>query len=288
LFVAIRITDLVTQHYYIDSGQISLFGADPSWWYPERAANFIKREHLPQNIFHDYSLGGYLTWRIGPEYPDFVDGRYIPFGNELFDEQRLLASLGPDSPEWLRAADRWHFNTAIFSVARYAGLGTFALEEFCASNAWKPVYLDDVSIIFVRNSAENSALIERLGIRCENAPINPPDGASGDSYRARAERFEYVMNAAAIEYALSRDAEARATLAQAEQIFPDDPGLHLVKAQMLAAENQFGDAEREYLRVVNVHPSDAAWFGAPLFQRTSLRGSSALRGKSDAAFPDSL
>jgi tetratricopeptide (TPR) repeat protein len=259
-FVAIRVADLVTQHYYIDSGQISLFGTGPSWWYPERAANFIKREHLPQNIFHDYSLGGYLTWRIGPEYPDFVDGRYIPFGNELFDEQRLLASLGPDSPEWLRAADRWHFNTAIFPVARYAGLGTFALQEFCASNVWKPVYLDDVSIIFLRNSSENSGLIERLGIRCENAPINPPDVAPGDSYRARAERFEYLMNAAAIEYALSRDDEAKATLAQAEQIFPDDPGLHLVKAQMLAAENQLGDAEREYLRVVNVRPSDAAWF----------------------------
>src|SRR5579863_4487339 len=207
VLVGLRIADLVTDRYYLDSGQITLFGAGPSWWYPERATAFLKREGLPGNVFNDYSLGGYLTWRIGPQYPDFVDGRYIPFGNDLFNEQRMLASLGPDSPDWQRAADRWQINTAIFSVARYAGLGTFALQDFCTSNAWKPVYLDDVAIVFVRNRPENAGLIGRLGIRCENAPIAPPDAAIGESFRAKAERFTYLMNAASIYFVLSRDAE---------------------------------------------------------------------------------
>jgi tetratricopeptide (TPR) repeat protein len=259
-FASLRIADLLTNRYYIDSAQISLFGTGPSWWYPQRAADFLKREGLPRNVFHDYNLGGYLTWQIGPEYPDFVDGRYIPFGEDLFNEQKLLAALGPDSPEWHRATDRWQFNTAIFSVARYAGLGTFALQEFCASKLWTPVYLDDVAIIFVRNSPGNAALIQRLGLRCETASIAPPKSAFGSSFRDRAERFNYLLNASSIYYFLSQDAQANSMLAQAEQIFPDDPSLHLTKAQMLASENRLDEAEREYLRVIKVRPSDSALF----------------------------
>jgi tetratricopeptide (TPR) repeat protein len=283
VLTGLRITDLITDRYYLDAGQIILFGTGPSWWYPERATAFLKSEGLPGNVFHDYGLGGYLTWRIGPQYPDFVDGRYIPFGNDLFSEQRLLASLGPDTLDWRQAADRWKINTAIFSVARYAGLGSFALQDFCASDAWKPVYLDDVAIVFVRNRAENAGLIGRLGIRCQTAPIAPPDAASGGSIRAKAERFTYLMNSASIYFMLSRDSEAASMLAQAEQLFPADANLHLVKAQMLAAMNRPDEAEREYLRVLGDHPSDAAWFALARLYSSEHRYPDALRSVKQAA-----
>ena len=260
LLVGIRVTDLISDRYYLDSGQLSLFGTGPSWWYPERAMAFLEREHLPRNIFHDYALGGYLTWRIGKEYPDFVDGRYIPFRKELFAKQKQLMSLGPDSEEWQKAADRWKINTLIFSVARYAGLGTFPLQEHCASKAWKLVYLDDVSAIFLRDAAENADVIGKLGIRCENATITPPPMASENSFRARAERFNALMNAASIFYALARDTEAATALEQAEQLFPNNPNLHLLKAQFYSATNRLDEAEREYQRVVRTSPSDVAWY----------------------------
>jgi tetratricopeptide (TPR) repeat protein len=277
LLVGIRVANLISESYYVDSGQIALFGTGPSWWYPERAAAFLKREHLPANIFHDYNLGGYLTWRIGPEYQDFVDGRYIPFRKELFAEQRLLASLGPETSEWQQAAERWHINTVIFPISRYAGLGTFPLADFCHSDAWKPVYLDDVSVIYLRNRPENANAIRRLGISCENAPIEPPATASGNSFRARAERFNYLMNAASIFYLLSRDAEAASMLGQAEQLFPDSPNLHLVKAQMFMATSRLAEAEREYQEVVSSSPSDAAWFALAHLYADEHRYPEALR-----------
>ena len=283
ILVGLRITDLVSDRYYFDSGQTTLFGTGPSWWYPERAADFLKREGLPGNVFHDYDLGGYLTWRIGPQYRDFVDGRYIPFGYDLFSEQRLLAALGPDTPEWQQAADRWQINTAIFSVARYAGLGSFALQDFCASKSWRPVYLDDVSIIFVRNRPENAALIGRLGIRCESAPIAPPDASSGKSLRAKAERFNYLMNAASIFFVMSRNVEAAVSLAQAESLFPDDYNLHLVKAQLFAAINRPVEAEQEFLRVTRTHPTDAAWFALADLYTREHRYPDALRCVKQAA-----
>ena len=282
-FVAVRATDLITDRYYLDSGQITLFGTGPSWWYPERATAFLQREGLPRNVFHDYGLGGYLTWRIGPQYTDFVDGRYIPFGNALFNEQRLLASSGPDAPEWRQAADRWQINTAIFSVARYAGLGSFSLQDFCTSQSWAPVYLDDVAMILVRNRPENRELIRRLGIRCESAPIMPAVPRFGNSFRSRAERFNYLMNSASIYFVLSRDADAASALSEAEQIFPDNSNLHLVKAQMFAATNRADEAEHEYLRVIRDRPSDAAWFALARLYSAEHRYPEALRCVSEAA-----
>jgi len=260
LFVGLRIADLVSDRYYVDSGQLSLFGAGASWWYPERAAKFLTRENLPGNIFHAYNLGGYLTWRIGPQYADFVDGRYIPFGKELFAEQMLLVSRGPDSAEWKHATERWQINTLIFSAARYAGLGSFPLHDYCQSNLWNLVYLDDVAVIFLRNRPENGAFIKRFGLRCESAALAPPSLAAGNSFRARAERFNYLMNAGSIFYSLSRDAEALSSLEEAEKLFPDNPNLHLVKAQLFSAMNRFDEAEGEYLRVLRSNPSDAAWY----------------------------
>jgi len=282
LLVGIRVKDLVSDRYYLDSGQIALFGSGLSWWYPERAAAFLEREHLPRNIFHDYAVGGYLTWRFGEQYPDFVDGRYIPFGKELFAEQKQLMSAGPDSAEWQRAADRWRINTLIFSVARYGGLGTFPLQEYCGSKSWKLIYLDEVSAIFVRNLAENAGLIGRLGIACETAAISSPAATSGSYFRNQAERFNSLMNAASVYYALARDTEATSALEQAEQLFPNNPNLHLVKAQLYSATNRRGEAEREYLRVIRTNPSDAAWYALARLYAAEHRYAEALRCMQEA------
>ena len=258
--VGTRIADLVTERYYVDSGQITLFGAGSSWWFPERAAEFILNERLPANLFHDYTLGGYVTWKLGPQYRDFVDGRYMPFGAELFTEQRNLVSLPPDAPEWRSAEEQWNLNTILFPVSRYAGLGSFPLQDYCQSANWKLVYLDDTGAVFLRNRPENSAWLAKLAKTCETVVLAPPPIASGDSYRARAERFTFLMNAASIYFLLSRDAEAESELREAEALFPENPSLHLVKAQMLQANNHFSEAEQEYLRSLKSDPSDGGWF----------------------------
>jgi len=259
VLVGARSYDLISNRYYIDSGQLSLFGTGESWWFPQRAIEFLEREQLPTNLFHDYNLGGYLTWRVGERYPDFADGRFIPFAGEIFDEQRELLSAAPDSSEWQRASERWNINTILFSLTRYTGLASVPLVDYCRSANWKIVYFDEVSALFVRNRAENAA-VERLPLRCDSAFLTAPSSTYGNSWRARAERFQYLMNAASIYYVLSRDQEAASLLDRAEKLFPESPNLHLVRAQFFAATNRPQEAEREYLRVVDTSPSDAAWY----------------------------
>jgi tetratricopeptide (TPR) repeat protein len=282
VLVSVRCYDLVSNRYYVDSGQLSLFGTGESWWFPERAMDFLEREHLPANLFHAYIMGGFLTWRVGARYPDFADGRLVPFGEALFREQNELSSAPPDSALWQKAADGWNINTIVFSLSRYAGLGTVPLEAFCRSTTWKPVYLDDVSILFVRDRPEFADILRRFTVHCDTAALAQTPAARGNSWRARAERFNSLMNSASIYYLLSRDAEAFSALQEAAGLFPDNPNLHLMTAQLLHSNNRFAEAEQEYLRAIRVQPGDAAWFALARLYNAEHRYDDAVRCVNEA------
>jgi len=275
LLAAVRSYDLVSNKHYLDAGDTTLFGAGESWWFPEKAMAFLDREHLPVNIFHDYNLGGYLTWRVGETYPDFADGRFVPFAGDIFFQQKTLLSAPPDAPVWHEAAQRWNINTLIFSLSRYAGLGAYPLAAYCHSADWKPVYADDVSIIFLRNRPEYSAQLGRLTIDCDQIHLPLPPAAVGDSWRARAKRFNFLMNSASAYYILSRDAEAFSSLDEATSLFPGNSSLHLVKAQLLQANHRFPEAEQEYRQSIHLRPGDDAWFALATLYATQKRYSEA-------------
>jgi tetratricopeptide (TPR) repeat protein len=259
-FVGTRSWDLMANRYYLRTSQVSLFGAGPSWWFPERAARFLFQERLPGQIFNDYDLGGYLAWRLGPDYPDYIDGRYIPFGTQFFAREKALLSLSPDSQEWQGEADRRGINVAIFSLARIGGLSSAPLVPFCQSQLWKPVYLDDVSAIFLRERPENAAWLERLVINCQTQPISPPPRAPHHSWGGWAERYNFYANAGSVFYMLSRDAEAAQALDQAASIFPSDPNLYLIRGQLDQATGHIEEAEREYEAALRLAPTDAGWY----------------------------
>ena len=257
----VRIGDLVSNRYFVDGLPTALFGTGLSWWFPERATSFLLENRLPGNVFHDFNVGGYLTWRIGERYPDFADGRVIPFVDGVMDEQARILSLPPDSLELREEADRWNLQTMLFSVGRFAGLGGFPLQEYCTSHNWKLVYIDDVSMVFLRNAPGNQGLIAKFAKECRTAPIPPPALAAGISTRSRGERFNYLMNASAIFFLLERDTEAWVNLAEAEKLFPEASSLHMAKAQFLAAEDRNAQAEAEYLLALRQGPCDECWHG---------------------------
>jgi hypothetical protein len=73
-----------------------------------------------------------------------------------------LAALPPEAPEWQRVAEHYDIN-AVLAVRGPLG---FRLPEFCASKEWIPVYLDEVSAVFVRRGPENEEF-NRLRIDCD-------------------------------------------------------------------------------------------------------------------------
>jgi tetratricopeptide (TPR) repeat protein len=283
VFAGLRSYDLVSDRYYVASGQLCFFGAGESWYFPERAMDFLEKEHLPTNLFHSYTMGGFLTWRVGEKYPDFADGRFVPFAGALFNEQNELSAAPPDSATWLKSADRWNINTMVFSLSRYAGLGTFPLSDYCQSKEWKPVYIDSVSLLAVRNRPEYADLLRRLTVPCGTAALSQPPAAQGNSWRAHAERFNFLMNSASIYYLLSRDAEALSALKSAAELFPDSSNLHLVTAQLLQSNNRLQEAEQQYLAAIDLQPGDAAWFALARLYNSEHRYADAVRCVKEAA-----
>jgi tetratricopeptide (TPR) repeat protein len=283
VFVAIHAHDLISERAYVAAGKPTLFGAGLSSWYPERAAEFLLRENLPANIFHEYNMGGYFAFRLGPQYPDYIDGRAIPFGDLMF-EQRSVMRQSPDSPAWQEEADQRGIETLIFSLARYWGLGSTHLEQFCASKAWKPVYLDEEGAVFVRNRPENGALIGRLQIDCGKATFNPPTALTADkSFRGRAELFNFYANAGSILFKLGRNAEAAQDLDHAIQMFPEEPYLHHTRGQLYEASGQFQDAEREYLTSSRLNPTEGNWYSLGMLYSSQRRYAEAVRALQHAA-----
>ena len=85
---------------------------------------------------------------------------------------------------------------------------------FCQSENWRPVYMDEVSLVLVRNVPANRPWIDRLQIDCHTQKLEPPPSAS------RKDLYDYLTNAAGVFYALQRDQESKATLLRAAALYP--------------------------------------------------------------------
>jgi Flp pilus assembly protein TadD len=249
----IRGSGLVTDRSYLGATDLGSFGSGLSWWFPERAAAFLERENIPGQIFNTYNEGGYIVWRLGPKYLDYIDGRAIPFGPGLFERNIELMATPPESPEWRREAERYDINAIIVPLGRYYGLPFPVLQEFCAGDAWRPVYLDEVSAVFVRRRPENASLIARLQIDCAAAPLPAVIPEGNDSAA-----FNHWANAAAVLLALGRTSEAFVATSRALAIFPDSAFIHYLRGNLEEA-GDFGDAQEEYLQSVALEPNGATW-----------------------------
>jgi tetratricopeptide (TPR) repeat protein len=268
-----RSSDLISNRYYMRSILRTSFGAGLSWWYPEPAVQFLQREKLPANVFNTYNLGGYLTWRLFPAYRDYIDGRAIPFGPQLFFRAYELSVDPPDSPAWQQEAQTRGINTIIVPLARYQGMTLFPqLGAFCRGQSWRPVYLDEVSAIFVRRTPETAALIERLQIDCDKISFSPTsDPSTARSSQAKAELFNSWANAGGVLYSLERYPEALTALDRAQSVSADNANVHLLRALVLQQTNHAAEAEAEFRASLRLESTDETWFDFGLFYMTQKR-----------------
>jgi Flp pilus assembly protein TadD len=257
-----RSVDLITDRTYLGgSTELGSFGTGLSWWFPEGAAEFIERENIPGQVFNSYNEGGFLVWKLGPKYSDYIDGRAIPFGSELFTRSAVLMAATPESPQWRQEAERYDIHTIIIPLARYGALQYFpVLRQFCASDEWRPVYLDEVSVVFVRRRPETESLISRRQIDCSTAPL--PSIAPADK---GSKAFNHWANAAAVLYALGRNSEAFAATSKALDIFPGSTMIHILRGNMLAQTGNRGAAEQEYLVANGLESTGYSWATLAVF-----------------------
>jgi tetratricopeptide (TPR) repeat protein len=268
LLATVRSADLVSNRYYLSRDEITTFGTGLSWWFPERAMEFIERENLPPQVFNGYETGGFLLWRLDAKYKDFIDGRAIPFGPDSLDRLQQIQLSPPESTVWQQTAETYGINAILFSLPRYGGLTQAAavLPHFCSDENWRPVYFDEVSAVFVRRQAATQALIDRFPVDCATTPL-PTAPKSSD----RGAEFNRWANAAAVLLALNRSPEALDASTHALNVFSGSAALWYIRARALMAAGQTGEAERDLLQSAALEDRVPTWSVLADLYRTQRR-----------------
>ena len=146
---------------------------------PIGAAEWILHARPPGPLAHSMADGGYLIWRLWPEYKVMSDGRL-----EVFGPQTLPALILRD-PETFSALDaRYHFGSVLLNHRREPSALPVWLH---ASPTWRLAYLDDVSVVFVR-AEDDSAREPELDLGAPGllpALDDVPDPQARERFRAR-------------------------------------------------------------------------------------------------------
>ena len=114
--------------------------------YPRDATTYLQSHHLPPNLLNDYAFGGYLIWRLYPQYKVYVDGRSDLYGDPFLADY-LEIYQGHLSPESL--LDAHHINTVILAPS---GDLTSLFRMISVRGDWILSYEDPHAVIFVRKN----------------------------------------------------------------------------------------------------------------------------------------
>jgi tetratricopeptide (TPR) repeat protein len=273
----LQIADFASNRAYVVFNPDLRFGTGEASWFPARAAAFIRRQQLPGNVFEDYELGGYAAWSLGPKYPDFIDGRGDRLSPDLAMQQFNLYSENPDSQAWQSEADRWNLNVLLVSTAGLRGLRNLDPYKFCQSMSWRPIYMDDVSLVFLRNTPDNSSWINRLQIDCSTLVLNPPVSDS------RSSLHDFYLNSAELFFILHRDRDAEVSLSHADALYRDDPNVHLLRGLLFQRRQQYAEAEQEFRASLAINENGGVWYSLASLYGAQSRNAAALQALQQAA-----
>jgi hypothetical protein len=120
--------------------------------FPVAAAEFLKRETLPGNMFNNDEFGDYFIYALWPKYRVFMDGRSDMYGEKLGGAYLKVANV---LPGWKEILSRNSVSWVVFDTRS-------ALTAALADDiGWQPIYSDNVATILVKKDKTNKALLAK-------------------------------------------------------------------------------------------------------------------------------
>jgi hypothetical protein len=110
---------------------------------PVDAVNYLEKHNLPGPVLSPDYWGGYLIYRLSPKSRVVVDDRHDLYGEAFFKSYLKLVHVEPGWNDFLR-----EHGSSCLLLPKQAPL-TNRLTE---SGGWKAIFVDDVAVVFVRNS----------------------------------------------------------------------------------------------------------------------------------------
>ncbi len=158
--------DVARDRFFLRLGIYRSAGLAPmDAFYPVGAVDWIERERPPGRICHHMADGGYLIWRLYPDYRALVDGRLEVFGEERFSELMLAG------PERLRQLDERYGCGSV--LVHYSLVVSDELLWWLHLNSnWRLVFVDDTAALFVRADGAAEGLPAELDL--DDPELFPP------------------------------------------------------------------------------------------------------------------
>jgi len=113
--------------------------------FPKAAVEYMKQQRLSQPIFNEYTWGGYLIWRLYPNYHVYIDGRADVFGEKLVAE---FIHVNDGKPRWRELLQQYGAQTVL--VKSDSAIASLLAED----SGWQKVFEDKQAIILVRKDKQ--------------------------------------------------------------------------------------------------------------------------------------
>ncbi len=130
VFALVRVQTVAVQQSEAEAAQ-----------FPAAAVAYLAANHLPQPMLNHYNWGGYLIWKLYPDYRVFIDGRADVYGDSLMED---FASVYYLNRNWKKPLEQWKIQTVILPPE--APL----LQALESTGGWRQAYSDGQARIFVR------------------------------------------------------------------------------------------------------------------------------------------
>jgi hypothetical protein len=114
-----------------------------------RAAEFLKKNPVPGNMFNFFDIGGFLDWKLYPQALTFIDGR--TYNQEVFSEHQLVTGA---MPGWERVPEKYGINYIVLKSMDSSGSILPIVPVLANHPNWALVFSDGLFVIFVRNAPE--------------------------------------------------------------------------------------------------------------------------------------
>lgn len=126
------------------------------------SADFFKKEKLTGPVFNNYDIGGYLIWHLFPKERVFVDNRPEAYNEDFF--KKVYVPMQENEKVWQEVNKKYNFNVIFFYRHDATPWGQQFLVSRIKDKEWVPVFVDNYTIIFVKNKKLNQAVIKNFQI----------------------------------------------------------------------------------------------------------------------------
>jgi len=163
IFLIVRFGYLQTKKVSFDFQAYEMksnFGGISTRNFPWAATDFINKNHIQGNFFNDFNSGAFLVGRCTPGLRVFIDGRTELYGPQFFKEYMKILVEG-DQKAFAKAVEKYKI-TGVFLGSAHNRIGESILYHLSHNQDWVLVYLDNDAVIFLKDAAQNKALITKF------------------------------------------------------------------------------------------------------------------------------